>query len=147
MVAILETLSDFASVSKDITFLTEKTRQSIGRQICLQYADEEKKLNVITVNPEIEARIIESKAETVEGYVPVLDREFLSSFINAISNRLMSLKDYNKTIVILTSEEARYLVKKCIERELPGIQVISARELTGDIGFEVLGEVDFVLQN
>ncbi len=147
MVAILETIADFASVSKDTTFLTEKTRQSIGRQICLQYADEEKKLNVITINPEIESKIIEARVETVDGYVPVLDRAFLSSFINAISNKLMSLKDLNKTIVILCSEEARVLVRKCTERELPGISVISARELTGDIGFEVLGEIDFVLQN
>jgi flagellar biosynthesis protein FlhA len=147
MVAILETLADFAAVSKDTTFLTEKTRQAIGRQICLQYTDEDKKLNVITINPEIESRIIESRIETVDGYVPVLDRDFLSSFINSISNMLMSLKELNKTIVILCSEEARVLVRKLTERELPGISVISAKELAGDIGFDVHGEVDFVLQN
>ncbi len=147
MVAILETIVDFSTVSRDVTFLTEKTRQAIGRQICLQYADEDKQLNVITINPDIESKIIESRVETVDGNVPVLDREFLSSFINAISNKLMSLKEVNKTIVILCSEEARILVRKCTERELPGIPVISARELTGDIGFEVQGEVDFALQN
>lgn len=147
MVAILETIVDFSTVSRDVTFLTEKTRQALGRQICLQYADEEKQLNVITINPDIESKIIESRVETVDGNVPVLDREFLSSFINAISNKLMSLKEVNKTIVILCSEEARTLVRKCTERELPGIPVISARELTGDIGFEVQGEVDFALQN
>lgn len=147
MVAILETLADFSTVSKDTTFLTEKTRQAIGRQICLQYADEEKKLHVVTINPEVESKIIESRAETVDGYVPVLDREFLSSFINSVSNILMSLRDINKTIVILCSEEARILVRKCLERELPNISVLSAKELTSDIRFEVLGEVEFVLQN
>ncbi len=147
MVAILETLVDFSSVSKDITFLTEKARQALGRQICLQYADEDKKLNVVTINPGIETKIIESKVDTVDGYVAVLDREFLSSFINAISNLLMGLRDINKTIVILTSEESRILVRKSIERELPGIAVISAKELTDDIGIEVLGEVNFEFQN
>ena len=143
MVVILETLGDFAVVSKDIVFLTEKTRQALGRQICLQYADENKVLNVITINPEIESQIIESKVETVEGYVPVLDRDFMSGFINSVTNEMMKFKDMNKFIVILCSEEARPLVKKTIERELPGVAVISARELKSDITFEILGEIAF----
>lgn len=143
MAVILETLADFAPISKDTTFLTEKTRQALGRQICLQYADENKKLNVITVNPEIEGMIIESSVKTVEGYVPVLNREFISLFLNSATNLLMSLKELNKTIVILCGEEARILIKKCIERELPGVPVISAKELASDIGFDIHGEINF----
>ena len=41
MVVILETLADYASVSKDLGFLIEKVRQALGRQICLQYADDD----------------------------------------------------------------------------------------------------------
>ncbi|MCL2295256.1 MAG: flagellar biosynthesis protein FlhA [Spirochaetes bacterium] len=147
MVAILETLVDFSSLSKDITFLTEKARQALGRQICLQYADEDKKLNVVTINPALETKIIESKVDTVDGYVAVLDREFLSLFMNTITNLFMGFRDYNKTIVILTSEESRILVRKSIERELPGIAVISAKELTEDIKIDVLGEINFEFQN
>ena len=143
MVVILETLGDFAVVSKDPVFLTEKTRQALGRQICLQYADENKVLNVITINPEIESQIIESKVETIEGYVPVLDREFMSSFVNSVTNEMMKYRDLNKFIVVLCSEEARPLVKKAIERELPAVAVISARELKTDINFEILGEITF----
>ena len=143
MVVILETLGDFAVVSKDPVFLTEKTRQAIGRQICLQYADENKVLNVVTINPDIESQIIESKVETIEGYVPVLDREFMSAFVNSVTNEMMKYRDINKFIVILCSEEARPLVKKAIERELPAVAVISARELKTDINFEILGEITF----
>ena len=143
MVVILETLGDFAVVSKDSVFLTEKTRQALGRQICLQYADENKVLNVLTIDPEIESRIIESKVETIEGYIPVLDREFMSSFVNSVTNEMMKYRDENKFIVILCSEEARPLVKKAIERELPAVAVLSARELKTDINFEILGEITF----
>ncbi|MCL2791627.1 MAG: flagellar biosynthesis protein FlhA [Spirochaetaceae bacterium] len=147
MIAILETLTDFSAVSKDVTFLTEKARQALGRQICLQYADEDKKLNVVVINPSIETKIIESKVDTVDGYVAMLDREFLSSFINAISNTFIGLKDINKTVIILTSEESRILVRRSIERELSGIVVISAKELTEDIKIEILGEINFESQN
>ena len=143
MVVILETLGDFAVVSKDTVFLTEKTRQALGRQICLQYADENKVLNVVTIDPDIESKIIESKVETIEGYVPVLDREFMTSFVNSVTNEMMKYRDLNKFIVVLCSEEARPLVKKAIERELPAVAVISARELKTDINFEILGEITF----
>ncbi len=143
MVVILETLGDFAVVSKDTVFLTEKTRQALGRQICLQYADENKILNVVTIDPEIESQIIDSKVETIEGYVPVLDREFMTAFVNSVTNEMMKYRDLNKFIVILCSEEARPLIKKAIERELPAVAVISARELKTDINFEILGEITF----
>ncbi len=143
MVVILETLGDFAVVSKDTVFLTEKTRQALGRQICLQYADENKMLNVVTIDPDIESKIIESKVETIEGYVPVLEKEFMTSFVNSVTNEMMKYREMNKFIVILCSEEARPLVKKAIERELPAVAVLSARELKPDINFEILGEIRF----
>ncbi|MCL2480883.1 MAG: flagellar biosynthesis protein FlhA [Spirochaetaceae bacterium] len=145
MVVILETLTDFSSLTKNITFLTEKARQSLGRQICLQYADQDKKLNVVTINSSLEKKIIESRDE--DGYSIDLDREFLSSFINAISNIFIGFKDLNKTIVILTSEPARVVVKRAIERELSNVAVISMKELTEGIDIEFLGEINFEFQN
>ena len=147
MVAIMETLVDFSSITKEIPYLTEKVRQALGRQICLQYSDEDKKLNAVIIDPALETKMIESKIVTGDSYIANLDREFLSAFINNISNLLLSFKEINKTVVILTSEEARILVRKAIERELPGIAVISAKELTEDIKIEVLGEINFEYQN
>jgi len=145
MVVILETLTDFSSVTKNITFLTEKVRQALGRQICLQYADEDKKLNVVTINSALEMKINDSRDE--DGYSVDLDREFLTSFLNAASNLLIGLKDLNKTIVVLTSEAARVLVRRTFERELPGVAVISIKELTEDIKIEILGEISFEIEN
>ena len=49
LVAILETLADYAGVTKDPGFLVEKARQTLGRQICLQYADTDKTIRVLTI--------------------------------------------------------------------------------------------------
>ncbi|MCL2704973.1 MAG: flagellar biosynthesis protein FlhA [Spirochaetaceae bacterium] len=151
MVVILETLTDFSSVSKvseaskDITYLTEKVRQALGRQICLQYADEEKKLNVVTINSALEIKINESRVG--DGYSVDLDREYLSSFLNAASNLLIDFKDLKKNVVVLTSETVRVLVRKIFERGYPGIAIISMKELTEDIRIEILGEINFEMQN
>ena len=58
IVPILETLADYAPVSKDVSFLVEKSRQALGREICLRLADGDKNLRVLTLDPELEQEII-----------------------------------------------------------------------------------------
>ena len=147
IVAILETLIDYYPATNDTTILTEKARQALGRQICLQYTDEDKKLNVVTINSALEDKIVESRVVTKDGHTAVLDNEFVSSFINATTNLFIGLKELKKNIVILTSEGSRILVKKFFERERMGMPVISIKELTDDIKIEKLGEIDFEFQN
>ena len=59
MVVILETLADYAGVTKDPVFLAEKCRQALGRQICLQYADQDRTLRVLTIDSSLEQKIID----------------------------------------------------------------------------------------
>ncbi len=73
MVVILETLADYAGVTKDGPFLVEKVRQALGRQISLQYCDEAKTLRVLTIEPSLEKRIIDSRVETGRGVTAGLE--------------------------------------------------------------------------
>ena len=59
MVEILETLANFAPITKDPYILTEKVRQKLGAQICLQYTDENKELSVLTISQSLTAKILE----------------------------------------------------------------------------------------
>lgn len=86
MIPILETLADYGVVSKEISFLIEKVRQTLGRQICLQYADDKKVLRVLTIAPELEKVIIESRLDTAGGPVAALDPEDHRNWINAVTN-------------------------------------------------------------
>jgi flagellar biosynthesis protein FlhA len=61
MVSVLEAVADYAPVSKNIWFLTEKARQALASQICRQYADDDNRLRVLTIDPELEQKIINSK--------------------------------------------------------------------------------------
>ncbi|WP_461248032.1 flagellar biosynthesis protein FlhA, partial [Treponema sp. R6D11] len=64
MVTILESIADYAPVSKNILFLTEKARQALASQICSQYADDDRRLRMLTIEPSLEQKIIDSKYET-----------------------------------------------------------------------------------
>ena len=111
MVAILETLADYGGVTKDIGFLIEKVRQSLGRQICLQYCDDKKVLQVLTIEPSLEKKIIDSRLETNRGIVSGLDPAMHRRWITTLVNSVRAVQEQGFHEVVLCSEAARPLVK------------------------------------
>jgi flagellar biosynthesis protein FlhA len=140
IVDILEALADYGSVSKDTRFLTEKARQSLSRQICLQYTDTEKKLWVITIEPHLAQKIINNKVETGFDTVSTLE-DLHRDWIAAVKQTITTAVDQNRPPVILCSEAARFLVKYVTDREFPDLAVLSIREIPPDITVEQTGEI------
>ena len=141
LVAILETLGDFSSVSKDTGYLIEKTRQTLGRQICLQYADDNRSLHVLTINPAVEKVIIDSRTETATGDIAALDPDFQRNWTNAAANAVKAARDTGAWPVILCSESARPLVRSTTVREMPDLVILSVPEIAEGIQIESLGEI------
>jgi flagellar biosynthesis protein FlhA len=141
MVAILEALADYCPVTKDIDFLTEKARQSLARQLCLQYADEERVLRVLTLDQALEQKIIDSRVQTSSGVISALDPPIQRGWIKALSRSVAAVHDQGWLPVILCSEQARYLVKSSSERELPDLVVLSVPEIVSDVSVEAVGEI------
>ena len=141
MVTILETMADFGGVTKRTYVLVEKVRQALGRQICLQYADENRKIHALTVDPAFLQKLVDSKVDTVNGPVAALDPVLHRAWISALSASIAAVQEKGYIPIILCPEEARYLVKASTEREMPGIVVLSVPEIASDIYLESLGEV------
>ena len=141
LVMILESVSDYGSITKDIGFLTEKVRQTLGRQICLQYATEGKELKVLTIDPSVEQSIIEARMETGTGDIAALDPDFQRAWINAVANNVRAMQEAGFYPVILTSEAARPLVKSSTMRAMPDLVVLSVPEVVSDINIESLGTI------
>lgn len=143
MVVILETLADYGSITKKTDVLVERVRQSLGRQICLQYADEQGILHVLTVNQGFLEKLLDSKTDSVNGPVAMLDPVTHRKWISALSSAIASARNMGYNFpVILCPETVRPLVKNSMDRELPGVVVLSTAEITSDIRLESLGEVN-----
>jgi flagellar biosynthesis protein FlhA len=141
MVAILETLADYAGVTKDPIFLAEKCRQALSRQICLQYADTERTLRVLTIEPELEQKIIDSRVDTPGGVLAALEPSLQRQWIKALTRAVAAVQQKGWLPVVLCSEGARALVKASTERELPDLVVLSVPEIVADIRVEAVGEI------
>ena len=138
MVSILETLADYASVSKDIGYLIEKCRQGLSRQICLQFADENKTLRVLTIQPELEQKLIDSRLETAGGVIAALEPSEQRLWIETLSNAVKEVQERGDFPVILCSEAARPLVKSSSSREIPDLVVLSVPEIAPDMKIEAI---------
>ena len=141
-IVILETLADFRPITPEITLLIEKVRQALGRQICLQYADENKTLHVLTVEPALAQKIIDSRIDTVNGPMAALEpseqRMWIRSLIQAVTT---VQKNGFLPIVLAPEASARVLIKNSTDREIPDLVVLSIPEIAKDIQVEVIGEI------
>ena len=141
VVAILETLADYAGVTKDPGFLVEKSRQALGRQICLQYADPDRCLRVLTVESSLEQKIIDSRVDTPAGAMCALEPTLQRQWIKALSRAVQAVQARGWLPVVLCSEGARALVKASTEREIPDLVVLSVPEIVADAKVEAVGEI------
>ena len=141
MVTILETLSDYAPITQDVGFLIEKVRQSLGRQISLQYADENRYMRVLTIDPKLEETIIESKVETAGGIMAALKPALQRKWIAALTESVRAVQEQGHTALVLCSEAARPLVKSSTMREIPHLVVLSAAEIDSEITVEAIGQI------
>lgn len=141
LVVILEILGDFSSISKNTSYLVEKTRQALRRQLSLQYADEKKVIHALTIAPAVERVIIESRTESAGGDTAALDAVFHRRWINAAVNAVQTAQSAGQWPLILCSEAARPLVRSSTIRDLPELVILSVPEIADGFSIETLGEI------
>lgn len=141
LVVVLESMADNAPLSKDIPFLIEKVRQSLGRQICLQYVDDNMTLPCLTINPTLEREIIDSRVEQGVQVMAALDPQTVRAFVNASLNAIYQAQQQGSFPVILCSEAARALVYSTLSRDVSDLVVISVPEVPRDVNVNVVGEI------
>ena len=141
-IVILETLTDFRPITSEISVLVEKVRQALGRQICLQYADENKTLHVLTVEPSLAQKILESQMNTINGTVAALEPSEQRMWIRSLVQAVTTVQKSGFLPIVLAPEAStRILIKNSTDREIPDLVVLSIPEIAKDIQVEVIGEI------
>ena len=147
MIPILETIADYVELTKEPGFLIEKARQALSRQICLQYADDDKLIRVLTIKPELEKIIGESRMDTANGAIAALEPETHRRWITSVANAVRNVEQAGFYPIILCSEAVRALVRASLKRDFPGIVVLSVPEVVSNVNIETLGEISLEESN
>lgn len=141
IVTIMESLADNARNTRDLEVLTEYVRFSLSRTICNTVVDENRTINVVTLDPVIEDIVANNIQKSVQGSFPTVDPDTTTKILGAIKDTLESVYFYNNQPIILVSPNIRPVFRKLIEMVFPQIMIISLNEVPNDVQINSEGVV------
>ncbi|WP_250278436.1 flagellar biosynthesis protein FlhA [[Clostridium] colinum] len=141
LVTILETLADYAQVTRDTDMLTEYVRQSLKKSISQKYFSDAGN-KVITLDPNLEQEIMDSVQHSEQGSFIALDPEKTQMIFNSLNTQLSKLTTLGIQPIILTSPVVRIYFKKLVEQVAPDLVVISYNEIDPSAEIQSIGMVE-----
>ena len=140
--AILETISDYRRITRDMYIIAEKVRQRLGRQIVQQYLGEDKALRAFMVDSAFFQTVLASRIDTLTGPQPAIDTESKKAWLRAVQNAYNNFNaQFMGVAVILVPEEGRLLIKRLLEYEMPMVPVLSVPEIPKDVSVIGMGTI------
>lgn len=138
---ILETLSEYASVTKDPDLLTEYVRQALSRRITKSVQNPDGSVSAVLLDPALERTLLESLHTTQQGINFAPDPTVMERIIEKL--KLISdeatIKGYQP--VLVCSQALRRFLKRTIERALPSLPVLSPQEIAPGVKVLMLATV------
>jgi flagellar biosynthesis protein FlhA len=141
LLTIVETLADYAPITKDTDVLTEYVRQRLARSITRQYETPEGVLPVLTLDQKMEDILREKIQKGDYGIYLALDPGLAQTLLKSISQSLDRVAPLKTPPVLLCSSVLRRHLRKFLERFFPQIVVLSHNELTSQTKIQSLGTV------
>jgi flagellar biosynthesis protein FlhA len=141
LLTILETLADYAALTKDPDLLTEYVRQKLSRSILHQYETQGGELPILTLGQDIEDQLANSITDTEQGSYLALDPELGQKVLTNLSRAIEKMAQMNIQPVLLCSPVVRRHLRKLTERFIPNLVVLSHNEITPTTQLNVMGEV------
>ncbi len=130
LVRIFEALSLRAARTKELDPLVEAARQALGPAIAAPYLVD-KVLHVITLDPPLEQRILESLRPSELGQAIALDPESSQALLTNLAQLVAEVENRNLRPVLVCAPQLRAAVHRLVHPIVPRLAVLSYQELVG----------------
>ncbi len=137
---IIETAADAFSQGRDLDMATEQVRGALARTITRRFC-EDGQLRVITLDAEVEKRIISSLTRNEQGVYLAMGPDLMQSIIAQMAEHLKKFGDLSQTPVILVSQVIRGYFSRMITQFYPNVYVLSFNEITNSVQIQALGNI------
>jgi flagellar biosynthesis protein FlhA len=138
---ILETLAVHAGRIRESDALTEYVRIGLARRITEQYRGPDGRLHVVALSRAVDARLAAAGGLAETRPEAALGAEATRSVVRAVAMAVGPLIEAGYPPVVLTSAEARPVLKDLTRADLPRLVVVSQREIPRDTPVESFGVV------
>jgi len=131
--AIVETLVDHAKINKDPGWLTELVRQRLGPLICQSLTAGGNVLQVMTLDPAIEHKLLENVRAVESGGAMVVEPQYAEQVVTKVAQNAEKMAKANLMPVLLCAPELRRHLRILSERMAPQLRVLSLAEVPGAV--------------
>jgi flagellar biosynthesis protein FlhA len=130
LVRIYEALSLQGTRTKDLDPLVESARRALGPAIAAPYLVD-KTLHVVTFEPQLEQRILESLRPSEHGHSIALDPESSQALLTNLAQLVATVENRNLRPVLVCAPPLRAAVHRLVHPIVPRLAVLSYQELLG----------------
>ncbi|GAB6986948.1 flagellar biosynthesis protein FlhA [Nocardioides pyridinolyticus] len=130
LVRIFEALSLRAARTKELDPLVESARLALGPAIAAPYLAD-KVLHVLTFDPQLEQRILESLRPSEQGHSIALDPDSSQALLTNLAQLAAEVENRNLRPVLVCAPQLRAAVHRLVHPIVPRLAVLSYQELVG----------------
>ncbi len=139
--AIVETLADRVRASKDPSVLTEMVRQRMAAVICQSLAGNNNFLQVMTLDPSVEQRLMQSIRDVETGGSIAIEPQFAEQFVSRLAQLTDKMMKSNALPVLICAPDLRRHIRTLSERMAPHLRVLSLAEIPNTLELRAFGAV------
>jgi flagellar biosynthesis protein FlhA len=142
LLAILETLGDWAPLTKDPDALTEHVRHALARTLTKLHQAPDGSLTVILLGHAVESALAEALQKSEHGRVLALDPKTANRIMSSLGRQIERCTARNLQPVVLCSSPMRPALKKLTDRFIPNLFVLSYEEILSTVDVRSIGSVE-----
>ena len=137
---ILETLADALGQNRDIDAATEQVRGALARTITRRFC-EDGQLRVVTLDAEVERKIISSLTRSEQGVYLALGSELMQQIITQVADYVRKFNELSQPPILLVSQVIRGYFSRMITQFYPNVYVLSFNEVTSSVQIQAIGNI------
>ena len=142
LLAILETLADWAPMTKDLDLLTEYVRHALARTITKMHLSHDGTLPVLTLDHSVESAMTAAAQQTDHGTLFALDPNVAQKIVQNLVQTMERCAALNYQPVVVCSAQIRSHFKKLVDRFVPNITILSYDEILNNVEIQSLGTLE-----
>lgn len=143
LVQILESLTDYSKITKNVDVLTEYVRHSLGDTIANLYRDSNGVIHAATLGDEFERQITNALQKQKESIQTLgLSPDSLIVLNNNMKSFISKFRSMGYVPIIVTAATIRPYLFRLLNTSFPELVVLSYTELPANVEIEFLGRIE-----
>jgi len=143
LVQILESLTDYSKITKNVDVLTEYVRHSLGDTIANLYRDGNGVIHAVTLGDDFERQITNALQKQKESIQTLgLSPDSLVVLNNNMKSFITKFRSMGYVPIIVTAATIRPYLFRLLNTSFPEIIVLSYTELPANVEIEFLGRIE-----